>query len=56
MKGYRAYNRPISRPTDNTRQHIHAHNMEQRKDTTDELYVLGFIAGLCQQEAAKLVD
>ena len=24
--------------------------MEQRKDTTDERYVLGFIAGLCNQE------
>ena len=24
--------------------------MEQLKDTPDELYVLGFIAGLCQQE------
>ena len=24
--------------------------MEQRKDTSDEHYVLGFIAGLCQQE------
>ena len=24
--------------------------MEQRKDTTDELYVLGFVTGLCQQE------
>ena len=23
---------------------------KERKDTTDELYVLGFIAGLCQQE------
>jgi hypothetical protein len=24
--------------------------MEQHKDVSDELYVLGFIAGLCQQE------
>jgi hypothetical protein len=23
---------------------------QQRKNTTDELYVLGFIAGLCNQE------
>ena len=23
---------------------------EQRKDTSDELYVLGFVTGLCQQE------
>jgi hypothetical protein len=36
-------------PTDNTHHLIHAHTMEC-KDTTDELYVLGFIAGLCQQE------
>ena len=49
MKGYRAYNRPISRPTDNTRHRAHALNME-RKDATDELYVLGFICGLCNQE------
>ena len=25
-------------------------DIEQRKDTSDELYVLGFIAGLCNQE------
>ena len=24
---------------------------EQRKNTTDELYVLGFICGLCQQSS-----
>ena len=48
VKGYRAYNRTSWRPPDNTRHHIHAHTMEC-KDTTDELYVLGFIARRCNQ-------
>jgi hypothetical protein len=37
-------------PTDNTNYDTHALNMEQHKEVSDELYVLGFIAGLCQQE------
>jgi hypothetical protein len=47
---YRAYNRLTSWPSDNNNDHSHAHNMEQRKNTTDELYALCFIAGLCNQE------
>jgi hypothetical protein len=39
-----------SRLTDNARHHVHAHPMGQPKDTSDELYVLGFIAGLCNHE------
>jgi hypothetical protein len=50
VKGYRAYNHPISRPTDNAHHQSRALNMEQHKDVSDELYVLGFIAGLCNQE------
>jgi hypothetical protein len=43
---------PTARPTDNKTHRIHAHTMdtEEAKDTTDELYVLGFIAGLCNQD------
>ena len=48
VTGYRAYNRPNSRPTDNTHDHAHALNMEERKD--DELFMLGCITGLCNQE------
>jgi hypothetical protein len=35
--------------TDNTRDHILALNMEQCNDTTAGHYVLGFIAGLCNE-------
>jgi hypothetical protein len=45
-----AYKRSQPRLTDSTHHHAHALTMEQRKNTSDELYVLGFIAGLCQQE------
>ena len=44
-----------SSPSDNARQRIQALNVEQRKDTSDELYVLGFIAGLCQQQPRDVV-
>jgi hypothetical protein len=36
--------------TDSTDYYVHALNMEQLKDTTDGLFVLGFIAGLFNQE------
>jgi DNA-binding response OmpR family regulator len=39
--------------TDNAYDDAHARNMdtEELKDTSDELYVLGFIADLCNQES-----
>jgi hypothetical protein len=48
-----AYKHDQPRLTGCARHHIHAHTMdtEQRKDTSDELYVLGFIAGLCLLES-----
>ena len=47
-----AYKRSQPCLTDSAHNYAHALNMdtEERKDTSDELYVLGFIAGLCQQE------
>lgn len=44
------YKHDHPRLPDKTDKHIHAFNMEQHKDVSDELYVLGFIAGLCNQE------
>jgi hypothetical protein len=52
VKGYRAYNTRRRWPTDRTPRNIHLSSMEdeQRTEASDELFLLGCIAGLCNEK------